>query len=73
MKKSGRFWKGIHIFKVMWKFITTEPKDRTEEEWEEALIVGEALKWTQKMSERRRKNRSLYGMRRMYSTKRRYH
>lgn len=72
MKKSGRFWKGIRIFKVMWKFITTEPKDMTEEEWEEAFIVGEALKQTRKMSERRRKNRSMYGFGGRYRVRRRY-
>lgn len=60
MKKSGRFWKGIYIFKVIWKFLTTEPKERTDEEWEEAFIVGEALMRTHEMSERRRRNRSMY-------------
>ena len=72
MKKSGRFWNGIRIFKILWKFITTEPKDMKDEEWEEALIVGEALRRTRKMSEHRRNNRSMYGIGRMYS-KRRYH
>lgn len=72
MKKSGRFWKGIRIFKVMWRFLATEPKERTDEEWEEAFIIGEALRQTHKMSERRRNNRSMYGIGRIYS-KRWYH
>lgn len=56
MKKSGGFWKAIHIFKVVWKFLTTEPKERTDEEWEEAFIVGEAIRRARKSSMRRKKS-----------------
>lgn len=55
----------IYIFKTIWKFLTTDPKERTEEEWEDIFVVGEALKRTQEMSERRnRGSGSMYRKRR---------
>lgn len=64
----------IYVFKTIWKFLTTDPKERTDEEWEDIFIVAEALKRTHEMSDRRnrrRKNRSMYRPYSMYS-KRRY-
>lgn len=60
----------VYVFKTIWKFLTTEPKERTDEEWNDIFIVGEALKRTHEMSERRARRRKSYGMGRMYSTKR---
>lgn len=60
----------INVFKIIWKFLTTDPKERTDEEWNDIFIVGEALRRTRKMSERRRKSRSICGIGRMYSTNR---
>lgn len=51
----------IYVFKTIWSFLTTEPAERTDEEWEDIFVVGEALKRTRKMSERRRKNRNICG------------
>lgn len=61
----------IYVLKTIWKFLTTNPKERADEEWEDIFIVGEALKRTHEMSERRKNNRSMYGTKRMYR-KRRY-
>lgn len=64
----------IYVFKTIWKFLTTDPKERTDEEWEDIFIAGEALKRTHEMNERRnrrRKSRSMYRPYRMCS-KRRY-
>lgn len=63
-----------YVFKTIWKFLTTDPKERTDEEWEDIFIVGEALKRTREMSDRRsrrRKSRSMYRPYSMYR-KRRY-
>lgn len=57
----------IYVFKTIWRFLTTDPKERTEKEWNDIFIVGEALKQTREMSERRnrrRKSRSMYSKRR---------
>lgn len=43
----------IKIFKDMWKFITQEPKERTDEEWEQFFAVEEVLKRNKEMRERR--------------------
>lgn len=43
----------IKIFKDMWKFITQEPKERTDEEWEEYFSVAEVLKRNRELNERR--------------------
>lgn len=34
----------IKLFKLMWKFVTEEPKERTDEEWEQYFAVAEVLK-----------------------------
>lgn len=60
----------IYVLKTICKFLTTEPKERTDEEWEDIFIVGEALKRTRKMSERRKNNRSMYGTKRIYQKRR---
>lgn len=65
----------IKIFKDMWKFITQEPKERTDEEWEQFFAVAEALKRNREMRERRnRKYRAKSPYTAMYRrrTKRRY-
>ena len=64
----------IYVFKTVWRFLTTDPKERTDEEWEDIFIVGEALKQTREMSERRNKRRKSRNMYRPYSmnSKRRY-
>lgn len=61
----------IYVFNTIWKFLTSDPKERTEKEWDDIFIVAEALKQTRKMNERRRKNKSMYRPWGMYS-KRRY-
>ena len=63
-----------YVFKTIWKFLTADPKERTDEEWEDIFIVGEALKRTHEMSDRRRKSRSMYRPRMYsrYSKRRRY-
>lgn len=63
----------IYVFKTIWRFLTTDPKERTDEEWNDIFIVGEALKQTREMSERRnkRKSRSMYKSYSRYN-KRRY-
>lgn len=43
----------IKIFKDMWKFITQEPKERTDEEWEEYFAIAESLRRSRELSERR--------------------
>ena len=65
----------IKIFKDMWKFITQEPKERTDEEWEEYFSVAEVLKRNRELNERRnRKYRMKSPYTAMYrrKTKRRY-
>lgn len=64
----------IYVFKTVWRFLTTDPKERTDEEWEDIFIVGEALKRTHEMSDRRKKMRKSRSMYRPYSMyrKRRY-
>jgi hypothetical protein len=49
----------IKIFKDMWKFITQEPKERTDEEWEEYFAIAESLRRSRELSERR--NRKYMG------------
>lgn len=63
----------IYVIKTVWMFLTKEPKERTDEEWNDILIVGEALKRTREMSERsrRRKNRSMYRTGMTYRKRRR--
>lgn len=59
----------------MWKFITQEPKERTEEEWEEYFAIAEALKRNGELNERiTRKYRAKSPYTTMYRrrTKRRY-
>ena len=29
----------IYVFKTVWRFLTTDPKERTYEEWEDIFIV----------------------------------
>jgi len=60
----------IYAFKTIWKFLTTDPKERTDEEWEDIFIVGEALRQTRELHDRR-KRRSICGTGRLRS-KRRY-
>ncbi len=43
----------IYVFKKMWKFITQEPKERTDEEWEEYFAIAESLRRSRELSERR--------------------
>lgn len=43
----------IYVFKKMWKFITQDPKDRTDEEWEEYFAIAKSLKRSRELSERR--------------------
>ncbi len=57
----------VYIFKSIWKFLTTDPKERTDEEWEDIFIVGEAIRQTRELSDRRRKRRRIYGVGRMYN------
>lgn len=61
----------VYVFKTIWNFLTTEPQDRTDEEWNDIFIVGEALRQTRKLSDRKRKRRSICGTGRVHS-KRRY-
>lgn len=61
-----------YVFKTIWKFLTTEPKERTDEEWNDIFIVGEALRRTRIMSERRRMSRSMYKCIGRYRGRRRY-
>lgn len=42
----------IKIFKDMRKFIAQEPKERTDEEWEEYFAVAELLRRSGELSER---------------------
>ncbi len=60
----------IYVLKTIWKFLTTDPKERADEEWEDIFIVGEALRRTRKMSEHRKNNRSIYGTKRIYKKRR---
>lgn len=74
MRKKREMKELTYVFKTIWKFLTTDPKERTDEEWEDIFIVGEALKRTREMSDRRsrrRKSRSMYRPYSMYR-KRRY-
>ena len=50
----------IKIFKDMWRFITQEPKERTDEEWEEYFAIAESLRRSRELSERR--NRKYRGI-----------
>lgn len=34
----------INLFKLMWKFVIEEPRERTDEEWEKYFAVAEVLK-----------------------------
>lgn len=43
----------IKIFKDMWKFVTQEPRERTDEEWEEYFAIAESLRRSRELSERR--------------------
>lgn len=43
----------IKIFKDMRRFITQEPKERTDEEWEEYFAIAESLRRSRELSERR--------------------
>jgi hypothetical protein len=43
----------IKIFKDIWRFITQEPKERTDEEWEEYFAVAESLRRSRELSKRR--------------------
>lgn len=61
----------IYVFKTIWKFLTTEPKDRTDGEWKDIFIVGESLRRTRELTDRRRKHKSIYEIGRKCS-KRRY-
>lgn len=45
----------IKIFKDMWSFITQEPKERTDEEWEEYFAIAESLGRSRELSERRKR------------------
>lgn len=65
----------IKIFKDMWKFITQEPKERTDEEWEEYFAIAEALKRNRELNERRNRKyraKSPYTAMCRRRTKRRY-
>lgn len=74
MRQKREMKELTYVFKTIWKFLTTDPKERTDEEWEDIFIVGEALKQTREMSERRNKRKKSRSMYRPYSmhSKRRY-
>lgn len=68
LEKSRKTWNIRRILKVIFNFIMQDPKERTEEEWEELFLVSEAIKQTRERSERRRRHRGLYsyGMAKRY-------
>lgn len=43
----------IKIFKDMWRFVTQEPRERTDEEWEEYFAIAESLRRSRELRERR--------------------
>lgn len=48
----------INAIRNMWNFIKEEPKERTDEEWEEYFALLEALKRNREINKKRnRKNR----------------
>lgn len=71
--RLGKLKELAYVFKTIWKFLTKDPKEMTDQDWKDVFIIGEAIRQTRKMSDRRRNNRSMYGMRRIYSNKRRYY
>lgn len=60
----------IYIIKTIWKFLTQDPKERTDEEREDIFIVARAMKETRENAERRKRGRrSIYAGRGIYSNK----
>lgn len=57
----------VYVFKTMLKFLITDPKERTDQEREDIFIVGEAIRQTKELSDRRRKRKRIYGTGRMRS------
>ena len=42
----------IKLFKMMWKFVTEEPAERTDEEWEQYFAIAKTLRYHHKNARR---------------------